>query len=453
MTDIVILAAGKGTRMRSKLPKVLHKLAGKAFLQHVVDTSSQLSAEKIHIVVGHGAKEVQDSITGSNIRYVEQTEQLGTGHAVAQALEMLPDNRPVLILYGDVPLIQSSTLTALVGQVSERSMALLTFTLQDPTGYGRIVRNAENAITSIVEQKDANPEQLQINEINTGVMCVLGSHLKSWLPKLSNDNAQGEYYLTDLIEMAAQAGVDIKAEQPASELEITGVNNRLQQAELERAYQHQNAETLMEAGLSILDPKRFDLRGDLRHGEDCEIDINCIIEGKVEIGSNVSIGPNCLIKNSVIEDGVSIHANSIIEEAHIGSECNIGPFARLRPGTKLEHSARVGNFVETKKAHIGVGSKVNHLSYIGDAVVGNNVNIGAGTITCNYDGVNKSITQIGDESFIGSNSALVAPVSLSASTTVAAGSVVTSNSDEGQLVVARSKQRNINGWRRPVKKK
>jgi bifunctional UDP-N-acetylglucosamine pyrophosphorylase/glucosamine-1-phosphate N-acetyltransferase len=283
-------------------------------------------------------------------------------------------------------------------------------------------------------------------------MCVLGRHLKSWLPNLSNNNAQGEYYLTDVIAMACENNIAIQASQPKTEIEITGVNNRSQQAMLEREYQLSLATQLMDKGLSLLDPSRFDLRGTLAHGDDCEIDINCVFEGDISIGSNVKIGPNCLIKNTVIEDGVSVHANSIIEDAHVGAKCNIGPFARLRPGTRLQESARIGNFVETKKANIGVGSKVNHLSYVGDAEVGENVNIGAGTITCNYDGVNKSQTKIGDNSFVGSNTALVAPVSLSESTTVAAGSVVTSDSEQGQLVVGRSKQRNINGWKRPTKK-
>jgi len=452
MTDIVILAAGKGTRMRSALPKVLHKLAGKPFLQHVVDTSQTLGAQTLHIVIGHGSEKVRETIVGENISYVEQTEQLGTGHAVAQTIDHLPKDRPVLILYGDVPLIEQSTLHELVNKVDEKVMGLLTFNLSDPAGYGRIVRDDSDKVVAIVEQKDANEEQKRINEINTGVMCVMGSQLKEWLPKLSNDNAQGEYYLTDIIAMAAESGVTINTVQPESELEITGVNNRSQQAQLEREYQLQMATTLMENGVAILDPTRFDLRGSLEHGDDCEIDINCVFEGSNVIGSNVKIGPNCIIKNAKIEDGVSIHANSIVEDAHVSNNCNIGPFARLRPGTKLEASARIGNFVETKKAHIGVGSKVNHLSYVGDAEVGENVNIGAGTITCNYDGVNKSLTQIGDDSFIGSNSALVAPLSLDKLTTVAAGSVVTSNSDEGQLVVARTKQRNISGWRRPTKK-
>ena len=451
-TDIVILAAGKGTRMRSKLPKVLHTLAGKAFLQHVIDTSSALQADNIMLVVGHGAEAVKANIQGNNLSFVEQTEQLGTGHAVMQTQDQLRDDAVVLILYGDVPLTQQDTLQGMLEKVTENSMALLTFNMDDPTGYGRIVRDENDHVVAIVEQKDATEVQQQISEVNTGVMAIWGQHLKQWLPKLSNNNAQGEYYLTDVIAMAKADGITIHTAQPQSEREITGINNRKQQAQLERVYQQAQAKQLMEQGLSLLDPSRFDLRGTLKHGQDCEIDINCLIEGKVSIGDGVKIGPNCVIKHAQIGDNVHIHANSIIEDATIDANCNIGPFARLRPGTALAESARIGNFVETKKAKIGQGSKVNHLSYVGDAEIGRNVNIGAGTITCNYDGVNKSLTEIGDEAFIGSNTALVAPVNIGKGATVGAGSTVTQSCEDNQLVVTRTKQRNIDGWQRPDKK-
>jgi len=452
MTQVVILAAGKGTRMRSDLPKVLHTLANKPFVQHVIDTSLKLSASKVVLVVGHGAEHVRSALGNDALEYVEQKEQLGTGHAVAQALPAVNDESPVLILYGDVPLISETTLSLLLEGVSESSMALLTFTLDDPTGYGRIVRDNNGKVLAIVEQKDANDEQLKITEINTGVMAVSGKHLHQWLPNLSNKNAQSEYYLTDLIAMAVDASVAVNTTFAANEIEITGVNNRVQQAQLERAFQLQQAEQLLIDGVSLRDPSRFDLRGRLSHGTDCVFDINCVVEGEVTLGNNVTIDANCTIKNAIIGDNVTIKANSIIEDSVVNQDCVIGPFARLRPGTKLSNGAKIGNFVETKKAIIGEGSKVNHLSYVGDAELGKDVNVGAGTITCNYDGVNKHQTKIGDNSFIGSNSALVAPVNLAEGTTVAAGSTVTKDSDASQLVLARAKQKNLDGWIRPKKK-
>ena len=358
----------------------------------------------------------------------------------------------VLILYGDVPLISSETLSKLIALVSEDTMGLLTYTFEDPSGYGRIVRNDNGEVASIVEQKDASDTQLEIKEINTGVMAVMGRHLHRWLPSLSDDNAQGEYYLTDIIAIAVSEGVTIQTVSAASEIEITGVNNRRQQASLERSFQAYQAEKLLDAGMSLADPARFDLRGEIKHGSDCRIDINCIFEGQIKLGDRVSIGPNCVIKNAELGDDVEIKANSIIEDAVLASDCAVGPFARLRPGTSLETGAKIGNFVETKKTTVGKGSKINHLSYVGDAELGENVNVGAGTITCNYDGVNKSKTIIDDDAFIGSNSALVAPVKVGKGVTVGAGSVVTKNSEESQLVITRAKQRNIDGWERPKKK-
>lgn len=452
MTEIVILAAGKGTRMRSSMPKVLHTLAGKPFVQHVIDTASSLPEPKISIVVGHGAEAVKSGVAsdGITLDFAEQREQLGTGHAVQQALPYISGDQAVLILYGDVPLISESTLRELLASVSESTMALLTFDLENPDGYGRIVRD-NNKVVAIVEQKDASEDQLAIKEINTGVMAVHGDHLKQWLPKLSNDNAQGEYYLTDIISMAVEEGVSVEAVKAATEIEITGVNSRIQQAQLERAFQLDQATQLLENGLSIADPARIDIRGELTHGQDSFVDVNCVFEGSSTIGNKVVIGPNCIIKDAKIGDNVEIKANSIIESSDVDDGCVIGPYARLRPDTKLAKNAKIGNFVETKKAEIGEGSKVNHLSYVGDAILGSGVNVGAGTITCNYDGVNKSLTTIEDGAFIGSNSALVAPVTIGKNATVGAGSTVTKDSSEDQLVLSRAKQRNLDGWQRPRK--
>ena len=453
MLEVVILAAGKGTRMRSAKPKVLHTLAGSPFVSHVLDKSKELAADAIHLVIGFGGDQVRAVFANENFNFVEQTEQLGTGHAVQQAMDDLKNDSTVLILYGDVPLIKTETLKNLLHVVSATSMGLLTVRLQNPQGYGRIVRDAQGKIISIVEQKDANADQLSINEVNTGVMALNSRHLKAWLPTLKNNNAQGEYYLTDLIEIAVKNRVEVIGAHPENEHEVAGVNDRRQQAELERIYQRAIADKLLDQGISLVDPSRFDCRGKLTVGADSSIDINCIFEGEVVLGENVEIGPNCFIKNSTIESGTIIYANTIIESSQIGDNCTIGPFARVRPETKLESGAKLGNFVETKKAHIGKGSKVNHLSYVGDAKVGNNVNIGAGTITCNYDGANKHLTEIGDGVFVGSNTALVAPVKIGAMATIGAGAVVTSNVEENQLVVARAHQRNIDGWKRPVKKK
>lgn len=452
MLDILVLAAGKGTRMRSDLPKVLHPVGGKALVQHVVDTARQVGSERIFIIIGHGAEKVEEKMAAPDVRFILQAQQLGTGHAVQQALPQLRDDATVLILYGDVPLTRAETLQKLIAHVNDQQMGLLTVNLPDPTGYGRILRDASGAVTAIVEHKDATDEQRQVKEINTGIMAVKAKHLQQWLPQLTNNNAQGEYYLTDIIALARQNGVAIQVEQPNAIEEVEGINNRQQQAALERFYQKQKANELMVAGATLLDPARFDCRGTITVGRDVVIDINCVFEGDVVLGDGVTIEPNCVIINSRIGNNTHIKANSHIEDAAIAGDCDVGPFARLRPGTQLAQGAKIGNFVETKKAVIGEGSKVNHLSYIGDTTIGKKANIGAGTITCNYDGVNKFKTEIGDNAFIGSNSALVAPVKVGTNATVGAGSIITKDVADEELAIARGKQRNIQGWERPKKK-
>ena len=449
---IVILAAGQGSRMKSSLPKVLHPLAGRPLLHHVINTAETLGADGIHVVIGHGADAVKAATPNDSIQWALQSEQLGTGHAVAQALPQVPDDAKVLVLYGDVPLISMTTLERLLSGLSDESLALLTVRLGDPSGYGRILRNAEGKVTAIVEQKDASEEQQQIDEVNTGILAVMASHLKQWLPRLSNSNAQGEYYLTDVIAMAARGGMAIEVAQPPCEEEVEGVNNRVQLATLERWYQHRQAERLMLEGATLADPSRVDIRGEVEIGRDLFIDINVVLEGRVRIGDGVRIGPNCVIRDTELEAGCEVLANSVIEEAHIGKNAHVGPFARIRPGTRLAEGSKIGNFVEVKKAIIGEGSKVNHLSYIGDAEIGRHVNVGAGTITCNYDGVNKFRTVMEDGAFIGSNSALVAPVTIGQDATIGAGSTITRDVAAGELAVARGKQRNIDGWERPSKK-
>lgn len=450
-TDIVILAAGKGTRMKSALPKVLHPIAGRPMLQHVIDTANTLPDVNIHVVIGHGAEKVKETIAG-DINWLMQEEQLGTGHAVAQALPAVKPGNKLMVLYGDVPLIHRETLEAMLNNVAANDFALLTVNLENPQGYGRVVRNHNGDVIAIVEQKDANSEQLIIDEVNTGVMAGMTEDFLRWLPQLSNENAQGEYYLTDVIAMACDAGRVINTPQPEKIWEVLGVNNRAQQAELERIYQQEQAQKLMENGLTLLDPIRFDLRGELTVGEDVVIDINAVIEGKVTLGNGVKIGPNCILKNCIVGDYTEIKSHTLIEESVVAEQCQIGPFARLRPNTELKANAKVGNFVETKKTIVGEGSKINHLSYVGDATLGQNVNVGAGTITCNYDGVNKFKTEIGNEAFIGSNSSLVAPVVIGERATIGAGSTVTTEVSDEQLAVARGKQRNISGWKRPTKK-
>jgi bifunctional UDP-N-acetylglucosamine pyrophosphorylase/glucosamine-1-phosphate N-acetyltransferase len=438
--------------MRSALPKVLHPLAGKALVHHVIDTASALQAAAIHTVIGHGAEQVQQQLQHLPTSWVLQEQQLGTGHAVAQATPAIADDSIVLVLYGDVPLVQADTLQTLLGHVNEKQIAVLTVDLPDPTGYGRMLRDSSGDIVAIVEQKDASADQLKIGEVNTGILAAPAKLLKQWLPQLSANNAQGEYYLTDIIGLAVAGGIKVAAHQPRSHFEVQGVNNRLQLSELERHFQRGVAEKLMTDGVTLADPARIDVRGNISTGRDIFIDVNCVFEGDVVLGDNVRIGPNCVIRNARIAANVDIESHSLIDEAVVGVGAHIGPFARLRPGTELAANAKVGNFVETKKTYIGEGSKVNHLTYVGDCTIGVNANIGAGTITCNYDGVNKFKTKIGDGAFIGSNSSLVAPVSIGKNATVGAGSTITADVADEQLALGRGKQRNIDGWQRPTKK-
>ncbi|WP_434561492.1 bifunctional UDP-N-acetylglucosamine diphosphorylase/glucosamine-1-phosphate N-acetyltransferase GlmU [Pseudomonas sp. R1-6] len=448
--EIVILAAGQGTRMRSALPKVLHPVAGNSMLGHVIHSARQLDPQRIHVVIGHGADAVRERLAADDLNFVLQDKQLGTGHAVAQAVPFITADT-VLILYGDVPLIEVDTLQRLLKQVAPQQLGLLTVELDDPTGYGRIVRNADGQVTAIVEQKDANEAQRAITEGNTGILAVPAERLGDWMSRLSNNNAQGEYYLTDVIAMAVADGLVVATEQPLDAMEVQGANDRRQLAELERHYQLRAARRLMAQGVTLRDPARFDVRGEVSVGRDVVIDINVILEGNVIIEDDVVIGPNCVIKDSTLRKGVVIKANSHLEGAVMGEGSDAGPFARLRPGTVLEARAHVGNFVELKNAHLGEGAKAGHLTYLGDAEVGARTNIGAGTITCNYDGANKWKTVLGEDVFIGSNNSLVAPVDISSGATTAAGSTVTQNVDNGQLAVARARQRNIDGWKRPVK--
>lgn len=453
MIDIIILAAGKGTRMKSQLPKVMQRLAGATLIEHVLNTALKVNGAKIHVVLGHQSAKVSDILEHYPVNRVYQEVQLGTGDAVSCALPVLQKYGISLVLYGDVPLISLATINELVERVDENSLALLTTELDDPTGYGRIVRDKRDKITSIVEQKDANDSQLAIQEVNTGILAVRNEDLETWLPKLSNHNAQGEFYLTDIIAMAVADGREIRSTEPTHLYEILGVNDRIQQAQLERVFQEQYAHQLMVEGVNLLDPTRVDFRGNVTAGSDVSIDVNCIFEGEVHIGSGVTIESHCVIRNAVIGDGSHIKAFSHIENSVIESQCDIGPYARLRPGTQLAAGARIGNFVETKNATIGLGSKVNHLSYIGDSVVGDGVNIGAGTITCNYDGANKHKTKIGNNAFIGSNSALVAPVEIGDNATVGAGSTIGRKVPDNNLAVTRAKQVHIENWQRPTKPK
>ncbi|ABG42379.1 UDP-N-acetylglucosamine pyrophosphorylase / glucosamine-1-phosphate N-acetyltransferase [Paraglaciecola sp. T6c] len=448
--SVVILAAGKGTRMKSSMPKVLHPIGAKPMVQRIIDTVHQLGAASINLVYGHQAEQLQQALGHNALNWCLQAEQLGTGHAVQQAVPHISDDEDVLILVGDAPLIKANTLHNLLQVKNNADVALLTVNVADPTGMGRIIRQGDN-VTAIVEHKDASDAQRQICEINTGMMVLNGKDLKRWLANLNSNNAQGEFYLTDVIEMAANEGKVIKAAQPNSEIEVEGINNRKQLAAIERAFQFEQAQELMMQGVSLLDPHRFDLRGDIIVGQDISIDVNVVIEGTVKIGSNVTIGPNCILKDCEIADGATIEANSMLDQAIVGENCSVGPYARLRPGAVMHENARVGNFVEMKKTTLGKGSKANHLTYLGDTTVGIGANIGAGTITCNYDGVNKSKTIIGDGAFIGSNSALVAPVQIGNMATVGAGSVVTKTVADQELAIARAKQRNVSGWQRPTK--
>ncbi len=449
--SVCILAAGQGKRMYSDLPKVLHRLAGKTLVGHVIDTARSVSPQDPIVVYGHGGEQLRAAFDGDTIVWVEQREQLGTGHAVGQALPNMPADGMALILYGDVPLLRSATLRDLVAAAEQTGFALLTVTLDDPSGYCRIVRDPDGAIARIVEDKDASPVELGIAEINTGIMAVRNDFLHRWIPKLQNENAQGEYYLTDCVAAAVSEGIEVAGVQAATDAEVTGVNNRIQLAKLERQYQSEIAQQLMEQGVMLRDPKRIDVRGELTCGRDVEIDVNAVFLGKVILGDRVSVGPNCVIEDTVVGDDVEIFPNSVIESAQIGDEARIGPFARVRPETVLGKGVRLGNFVEIKKSKISDGSKVPHLSYVGDSDIGRNVNVGAGTITCNYDGGFKHKTVIEDDVFIGSDTQLVAPVTVGRGATVGAGTTVTGDVAAGDLVISRVKQRAIKGWVRPRK--
>ena len=449
-TTVIILAAGKGTRMRSSLPKVLQPLAGRPLLGHVIETAKKLNADNIITIYGHGGDRVQTAFAQEDIKWVEQAEQLGTGHAVQMTLPVLPHDGVSLILSGDVPCINPVTLQKLLDATAETGIGLVTLTLLDANGYGRIVRE-NGEIQAIVEHKDASEEQRQIKEINTGIYAVSNAKLHQWLPNLSNDNAQGEYYLTDIVAMALADGIQVASVEPEQAFEVEGVNDRVQLAALERQFQSYQAKQLMQQGVHLIDPSRFDLRGNLTVGQDVRIDINVIIEGDCELGDNVEIGAGCIIKNSKIAAGTKVQPYSIFDSAVVGEDTQIGPFARLRPGAQLANEVHIGNFVEVKNTTIGLGSKANHFTYLGDAEIGAGSNIGAGTITCNYDGANKFKTIIGDQAFIGSNSSLVAPVRIGNGATVGAGSTITRDVEDNSLAVERSKQFAKENYPRPQK--
>ena len=450
--EVIILAAGRGTRMRSSTPKVLHLLAGKYLIQHVIDTAQTLNPTQIHVVVGHGADAVEQALAGQNLNFHQQTEQLGTGHAVACALPGCASNSAVLVLFGDVPLIAASTLKTLIAG-SQDNPSMLAARLDDPQGYGRVLRSEQGHFLAVVEQADANETQALINEVNTGVLAAPVEQLSALLNLVGNDNAQGEYYLPDALGLAQQQGIAVAVAVTDDPLEMYGINDRLQLQTLERALQCRRADTLMSAGVAVADRQRIDIRGELACGTDVEIDINVVFEGQVSLGDGVRVGAHCVLKDVVIGSGTDIQPFCHLEGAVVGERCHIGPYARLRPGSILSETAKVGNFVETKNTTLGVGSKANHLAYLGDTHVGAQSNIGAGTITCNYDGVNKHPTTLGDSVFVGSNSTLVAPINLSDGAFVAAGSVVTDDVPESELAVGRARQRNISGWQRPDIKK
>ena len=449
--NVVVLAAGQGKRMYSNLPKVLHKLAGKPMLQHVMDSANALNPSKMCVVYGHGGDTVPNAFPECGAIWTKQEPQLGTGHAVMQAIPHLDNDGLTLILYGDVPLTRTESLKQLTDVAKTGKLAVLTIELADPTGYGRIVRDDKNDISGIVEHKDATPEQHKIREVNTGIMAVPTQHLSRWLSQLKNDNAQKEYYLTDIIAMAVSENIPVAAVHPSAEWETLGINSKVQLAQLERTHQANIANDLLETGVTLADPARIDVRGTLTCGKDVFIDINCVFEGNVALGDNVSISAGCVLKNATIASDTQIAPYSVLDDAIVGANCRIGPYARLRPGTKLAEGAHVGNFVELKNTELGKGSKANHLAYVGDATVGSNVNIGAGTITCNYDGANKYRTIIEDDVFIGSDTQLVAPVTVRKGATLGAGTTLTKEAPAGELTISRAKLVTIPGWKRPVK--
>jgi bifunctional UDP-N-acetylglucosamine pyrophosphorylase / glucosamine-1-phosphate N-acetyltransferase len=449
--SVVILAAGHGKRMNSDLPKVLQPLAGQPLLQHVIGTARALRPSNIYVVYGHGGAQVQAALSHEAVEWILQADQLGTGHAVMQAMCVIPDDHTVLVLYGDVPLIRTSTLMKLVAAANEGALAVLSVDLEDASGYGRIVRNADGHVSGIVEHKDASIEQLQIRELNTGLMAAPAGRLREWLLGLGSNNSQREYYLTDVVAGAVQAGDRVDAQRTAKPSEVLGVNDKIQLAQVEAFYRRERADELMLAGATLVDPARVDIRGHVEVGRDVFIDVNAVLIGKVKLAAGVKIGPNCLISNSQIGAGTEVYANSIIDNASVAENCRIGPFARVRPETILHHDVHIGNFVEIKSSEIGAGSKANHLSYVGDARVGSGVNVGAGSITCNYDGQNKWPTVIEDRAFIGSGSMLVAPVKIGAGATIGAGSTITENAPDGELTLTRAKQGTVPGWKRPHK--
>jgi bifunctional UDP-N-acetylglucosamine pyrophosphorylase/glucosamine-1-phosphate N-acetyltransferase len=449
---VVILAAGQGKRMNSNLPKVLQPLAGVPLLGHVVSRARSLAPSSMHVVYGHGGDEVRAALADKDLRWALQAEQLGTGHAVMQAMPNVGDDELVLVLYGDVPLIQPETLRQLVAAAGAKAMSLLTVMLDDASGYGRIVRNARGAIQKIVEQKDASKSQLKIREGNSGIMAVPAKLLRKWLGKLKNSNAQGEYYLTDVIAMAVKDKVKVTPLIAPTVAEVLGVNDKVQLAELEALHRRSRARALMIAGATLADPSRIDIRGEIAVGRDVFFDANVVLEGRVSLGDRVRVGPNVVLRDVVIGADTVIHPNSVLEQSELGAGCVIGPYARVRPGSKLGANVHIGNFVELKKTQIADGSKANHLTYLGDAVIGKGVNVGAGTITCNYDGVNKSTTTIDDGAFIGSGNMLVAPVRIGKDATTGAGSTITKDAPDGQLTLSRGKQMTLEGWKRPEKK-
>ena len=451
--NIVVLAAGQGSRMRSEIPKVLHRLGGRPLLAYVLDTARALDSKNINVVYGYGGETVPKGMQteGHGVTWVKQDQQMGTGHALMQALPHLDERMPTLVLYGDVPLIGVDTLRKLAAASGDDGLGILTVNLENPSGYGRIVRNAGN-IVGIVEEKDANESERMITEVNTGIMIAPTSRLNIWLSRLSDDNSQREYYLTDVVAMAAKEGVEIGSAQPANSWETSGVNSKAQLAELERLRRSQEAQMLMDKGVTLLDPARIDIRGKLTCGRDCEIDVNCVFEGDVVLADRVSIGPNCILRDVNVASGTRIEAFCHLDDAQIGANCRIGPYARLRPGTFLAKEVHIGNFVEVKASNIGEGSKANHLSYVGDSDVGRNVNVGAGTITCNYDGVNKHRTVIEDDVFIGSDTQLVAPVRVGKGATIGAGTTLTQDAPAGRLTLSRPRQTTIANWLRPEKK-